>query len=97
MSESPFNFELLCVDGPNTCKIHTREHLLHSFLSNGDLWKSPKLDQLRFRIDGDDLSVIVKSIDAKRASEIRPPLPMFPMTYGEGAACRIFVCHAPVT
>lgn len=66
------NFDILCVDSTNGSKIHTREQLLHSLLSNGDLWNSPRHDQIRGQIDADDICVDVKGIDTNRASEFVP-------------------------
>lgn len=72
MPKDPLKFEILCVDSSNSSKVQNREQLLYSLASNSDLWSSPHLNQLKYEIDGNDLSVAVRQVDATRASEFVP-------------------------
>ena len=77
LKKDPLNFEVLCVDSTKTSKLQTRDHVLYSLASNGELFTSPRLDHLRYRIDGDDVSASVKEVDAGLTSETLPQRAFF--------------------
>jgi hypothetical protein len=65
MSNDTFAFEILCVDSENISKIQTVEQLLHSLMSNGDLWGSQAVKLNQLNLESTDLSVSVNVVDVK--------------------------------
>ena len=63
MTADIFTYELLCIDNNNSSKIKTVEHLAYSFMSNGELARSPKYDAKNHRVNDSHINITIDKID----------------------------------